>query len=541
MHRSNLPCPCGESSDAFSIQENGWGRCFGKCGGRNFPPGVTDIANSVEINNNEPPFFTALTEVFRSLPSRGLTEATIERYKAHVGKEEDTFVTKYPRFSSDGRHVGNKVRRKTEEPRRRFYWEGDKEEAVLFGMNSFPPGSAKYITITEGQDDAMAVYQMSGSKYPCISIDGSSSAEKDLRDNFEYINSFENIVLCFDNDTPGLEAVKKALKVPFQIGKVKVLTLRDHKDANDYLLNKKVEQFLREWWAAPVHKPDGLKLGTELYDEIINRRASFTTNYPWPGLNRLTYGLRLGEMVIINAPTKVGKTSIIKAIEHQLLTDPEVIEKGYGVGFMHLEEPNGDTGLGLLSLHNGVPYHLPDVERPEEDLRRAYDELLNNNRVVIWDHFGSNEVEAVLEKVRHMHAMGCRYIVIDHLSIIVSDQSGDERKQLDQISTKLKTLTLELDISVIAVVHQNREGQIRGTAGIEQLANIVIRLHRDKLDMNEWRRNVTKVMVTENRFCGYTGPATYLFYDKDTTRFKELTDDEIQIYEEGGIVHDQGF
>src|SRR3546814_3391892 len=60
----------------------------------------------------------------------------------------------------------------------------------------------------------------------------------------------------------------------------------------------------------------------------------------------------------------------------------------------------------------------------------------------------SNDIDVVLAKIRHMAALGCRYIMVDHLSIIVSDQSGDERKQLDEISTKIKTLTMNLDIAV---------------------------------------------------------------------------------------------
>ena len=275
-----------------------------------------------------------------------------------------------------------------------------------------------------------------------------------------------------------------------------------------------------------------------MWDEIVNRKESFTTLYPFEGLNRKTFGIRLSELVVLTADTGVGKTSILKHIEHHLLTDKEIVEKKYGVGFLHLEEPNGDTALGLLSVHNSKPYHLPTTERNPEELRRAYDDLLNNDRVVIWDHFGSNSVDAVLDKVRHMVALGCKYIVLDHLSIVVSDQSGDERKQLDEITTKLKTLTMELDIAVIAVIHTNRQGQIRGTAGVEQLANIVMRLERDKTELNEWRRNVTRVTIEKNRFCGYTGPASYLWYNPDTGRLSELDEDEARIFESGGAPTD---
>lgn len=379
---------------------------------------------------------------------------------------------------------------------------------------------------------------MFGYKYPAVSVHSSSTAERDLKNDFEYLNSFENIILCFDNDEAGKKAVREACNVGFPLGKVKVLSLRRHKDANDYLLSGEGETFVKEWWQAPEYKPDGLRLGSEIWEEIINRKDSFTTTYPFDGLNHLTFGIRLSELVVITADTGVGKTSVLKHIEHKFLTDPEIIKNNYGVGFLHIEEPNGDTALGLLSVHNSTPYHLPTTERPEGELRKAYDELLNNNRVVIWDHFGSNSVDAVLNKVRHMVALGCKYIVLDHLSIVVSDQSGDERKQLDEIATKLKTLTMELDIAVIAIIHTNRQGQIRGTAGVEQLANIVLRLERNKVDPSEWRRNVTKVTVEKNRFCGYTGPACYLWYNKDTARLIELSPDEILTYENGGQIND---
>ena len=140
-----------------------------------------------------------------------------------------------------------------------------------------------------------------------------------------------------------------------------------------------------------------------------------------------------------------------------------------------------------------------------------------------------------------MVALGCKYIVLDHLSIIVSDQSGDERKQLDEIATKIKTLAMELDVAIIAVIHTNRQGQIRGTAGVEQLANIVMRLERNKTDPNEWRRNVTKITVEKNRFTGYTGPASYLWYNKDTGTLTELSEEDMQTYDNGGAANDEPF
>ena len=186
-----------------------------------------------------------------------------------------------------------------------------------------------------------------------------------------------------------------------------------------------------------------------------------------------------------------------------------------------------------MSVVANKPLHLPDVRQgvTEDELRGYFDAACNSDRIVMWDHFGSNSIEEVLSKIRHMHNLGCKYIILDHLSIIVSDQSGDERKQLDEISTKLKMMTMELGIAIIAVIHQNRNNQIRSSAGPEQIANITIKLHRDLEDPDEWRRNVTKVSVQYNRFSGTTGPCCYLFYQKETGRLIELDKHDIDRYE----------
>lgn len=475
-----------------------------------------------------------LPQEFGPLTDRGISEAVAKKYRVGLGTGKVSHV--YPYFDKDGIHVANKIRYRDKE----FSIEGEYRRATLFGQQLFPPGSAKYITLVEGECDAMAAYEIMGSQYPVVSVHGSSSAAKDCAEQFEYLNSFENIVIAFDKDEakisptgavhyPGQEAAIAVANL-FQPGKVKVLTFGEYKDANDYLLKGKAKEFMREWWAAPRYTPAGIRLGKDMWDDIKRPKQYDAFPYPWPSLNDKTYGIRLSEFVVVTGETGDGKTSILKEIEHSLLAGEKF------VGIMHFEEPNEDTGLGLMSITASKPLHLPDVRErvTEDELRKYFDGTLNSERVVIWDHFGSNNIHEVLAKVRHMHNLGCKYIVIDHLSIIVSDQSGDERKQLDEISTKLKMLCMELNICVIAVIHQNRNGQIRGTAGVEQLANIVIKINREKEDPDDWRRNVSKLTVQKNRFCGRTGPGCYLFYEPTTGRLEELAPDEIRNYEEGG-------
>lgn len=475
--------------------------------------------------------------LIRDIPDRKIARATAEKYQVW---RDDGGTTYFPYYNGDGRtHLSNKVRY----PDKAFSVEGDLKHSGLFGQQLFPSGSAKFITLVEGEYDACAAYELMGSRWPVVSVrSGADGAARDVADNFEYLNSFQTIVVCFDKDEPKVNPKTGEIRHPgqeaaisvagmFPIGKVKVLTLSKGKDPNDYLKAGLRDDFNREWWSSPTFTPSGLKLGREMWDEISEPKNYETVSYPWAGLNSHTYGIRLSELVIVTAETGVGKTSVLKEIEYHVLKN---VPK-YGIGLLHLEEPNSDTALGLMSIEAGRPLHLPDIREatPKDELRTYFDNVINTDRVVIWDHFGSNSIQEVLNKVRHMHNLGCKYIILDHLSIVVSDQNGDERKQLDEISTKLKTLCMELNIAVIAVIHQNRQGQIRGTAGVEQLANIVLKLIRDRLSEDPWRRNVTKVIVEKNRFCGRTGPAAYLHYNEFTGRLNELTDEQIKAYNAG--------
>ena len=525
-------CPeCG-SRDNRAVYPDGHEHCFG-CGAHTNSPSEEGSAPISTPTNLKP--ITPITKSFAPLPSRGLTQATLEKFQ--VGVNGDRVI--YPHFDDEGHHVANKQRM----PEKKFAIEGDWGKATLFGQQLFPKGSAKFITITEGQDDAMAAYQMLG-KYPCVSVHSAGSAPKDVANQFEYLNSFEGIVVCFDRDEgkarpdgtmhyPGQEAAEIVAGM-FEPGKVKVFTPRDgYKDANDYLLDGKTAEFSKQWWQAPTYTPSGLKLGKDMWEEISTPKNLETVAYPWDGLDKMTYGIRLSEFVVVTAETGIGKTSILKEIEHHVLKNTT-----RGIGLLHLEEPNSDTALGLMSITANKPLHLPDVraEVTQDELKQYFTDTVDTSRIVVWDHFGSNSIYEILNKVRHMHNLGCKYIVLDHLSIVVSDQSGDERKQLDEISTKLKTLCMELNIAVIAVIHQNRSGQIRGTAGVEQLANIVFKLYRDKTDIDEWRRNVTKLVVEKNRFSGKTGPCCWLWYNEITGRLVELDAEEVTKFEAGQTV-----
>lgn len=531
---THIPCPrCGSSDAATEYEDHFY--CYACPDDKAYTPKdgeKSDIPRVVRKPREIPT--TGWSEC------RGITSETMKKYSVWT-EGNDQF---YPYFK-ENLHVANKIRTLD---RKGFLSSGDLAHTGLFGQQLFPSGSAKAVTVTEGELDALSAHQMFDSKYPVVSVKNAATAERDCTDNFEYLNSFGSVVLCFDRDEPhrrpdgtvwypGQEAALRVAAL-FPLGKVRILTLGEAKDANDYLQKGLGKRFQKEWFNAPVWTPVGIKLAKDMWHEVATQLNTESIPYPWESLNSFTYGIRLSEVVLLTADTGVGKTSVVKEIEHYLLRHAEKSS----VGILHLEEPNRDTLLGLMSITANKPLHLPDVraEVSQDELKKYWDDTCDTDRIVIWDHFGSNSIEGVLNTIRYMRNLGCKYIILDHLSIIVSDQSGDERKQLDEISTKIKTLCMELNIAVICVIHQNRAGEIRGSAGPEQIANMVFKLFRNKTDPDPWRRNVTCVTVDKNRFCGRTGPACYLFYDSETGRLNEMTREQISRYEAGDGDQDTG-
>jgi len=207
------------------------------------------------------------------------------------------------------------------------------------------------------------------------------------------------------------------------------------------------------------------------------------------------------------------------------------------IGLMFLEESVRKTALSMMSLAANAPLHLPDAVVSDEERKNAFDATLGTGRLYLFDHFGSTSIENIVNRVRYLaKGMSCKYVFLDHLSIIISSQeSGDERKALDEVMTKLRMLVQETNIALILVSHLKRpsdkgheEGaatslaQLRGSASIAQLSDMVLGLERNGQAEDLIERNTTHVRVLKNRYSGITGPACHLLYNKETGRMFQI-------------------
>ena len=466
---------------------------------------------------------------FKAIPDRGISLATCEKF----GVTQDESRHYYPYHDTDGSRVAYKVRSVGDKS---FSISGSFTGATLFGQSIFHT-SGKYVTVYEGELDALAGYQLTGSQWPSVSIrNGAQAALKDCKAQYEWLNSFENIVICFDGDEPGIKAAKEVAELFGNKAKI-VKHLNGYKDACDYLIAGATKEFVSAWWRAEAYKPDGIVNGNELWEELKKPKQLPDAEWPYKSLNEMLSGLRKRELITIAAGTGQGKSTFLRQLIHHLLKTTND-----NIGMAFLEESPQRTALGIMSIEAGKPLHLPHTVYTEDELRGAYDATMGTGRCVLFNHFGSLDIDNVLNRLRFMvKAQNCSWLILDHYQMILSGMDTDERKGLDMLLTKLRTFVEETGVGLFGVSHTRRlDGNkglengaeislssLRGTQGISQLSDAVIGLQRDQQHEDAKVRNTTELRVLKSRFTGETGPAGKLYFDKTLNKLVEEAEETL--------------
>jgi len=544
--KTNLPCPSCGGSDPVALNKDGTAWCF-SCETRfpdydkaceedrtSFP--VPDTASDLKTYRNN-----AMNEAegnFIGLTDRGISAETAKKYGVKAIQQGGK-ITKhlYPYY------VSNEITAyKIRESNKMFTWRGNSQGSGLFGEQLFQSGG-KYITLVEGECDAMAAYELLGSKWPVVSIkNGASGAVRDVKNSLEFLESFDNVIINFDNDKQGKEATIKVARV-LSPAKAKILSLTsDFKDANDMLRQRRNQAYVSLWWNAKTYTPSGVLNVSDNKDKFNSRERKDSVPYPWSGLNEKLYGIRQGELVTLTGGTGLGKSSITREIEHWLVSQTRD-----NVGVIALEEDWRRTVDGILSIEANARLYVDQVreEFTQEQLDAKFSKLFegeNKDRVWIHAHFGSNDLDEIFSKIRFMVVgCGCKWIVVDHLHMLVSSVAeGDERRNIDNIMTKLRSIVEETGAGMILVSHLRRiEGNrghengvtvglnhLRGSQSIAQLSDCVIALERNQQADDLIESNTTHLRVLKSRYTGDVGMATHLLYNRDTGRLSEVDVEE---------------
>ena len=393
---NNLPCwnpDCG-SSDAVALYGNPEVHvtCF-SCGQTSFKEDIVDAYMTGEIELMQPKEKEEEVREYQdpegtvmAMEDRSILKKTAERYNVKTvfdvtGKRVGR---SFPYTDDDGNPIACKNKSLD---KKKIFSTGSISRATLFGQHLFSKSSGRAITITEGEEDAMAVHQMmSNDTYetPSVSVkNGAQAAVRDCKQNYEFLNSFENIVICFDMDKPGQEAARKVAEL-FP-GKAKIMKM-EHKDANEYLKAGQQNKFKTAWHRAEKVTIQGIYGFRDLWDEMTKEDLSTKVPYPWQEMNDKLYAIRTGELTIIKARPKLGKCfgkgTRVRMWDYSVKNVEDVIEGDLIMG---------DDGTPRTV--SGVTTGTEELFRVDQNKRDSY--VVNESHIMCIKHSNTKELRDV--------------------------------------------------------------------------------------------------------------------------------------------------
>jgi len=492
----NLPCPyedCG-SSDAYAIDNKGLGYCF-SC----------KRVHREDAEELETEF------LYSFFPHRGLNEKTLRKYdivtKLDLNNNPIETGFKYPEYTQVRSHQIPK------KEKGHFKSTGSIKKAGLFGMDKFPEGGDVCI-ITEGAYDAAASYQMSG--IPSFAIVSSSSARTQMQNSWEELNKWKKIILAFDSDIQGQEAVKNCAGL-FDFHKVYHAKFIKYKDANDYLENSAGQDFVDTISQAKKFVPDNIiNTFEDMAKALEENHGEKIGEYPFEGLQGALLGLHREEVVVFKGTEGIGKTEVFRALQDHLLKT----EENAKLGIIHLEESKKTTIKGIANYAENYPYLHLDDNSPNEEVLEAVKKLLKTeDRVHIYENFDIEDETLLFDTIRFLvSTCGVNFVFLDHITwLATGKEEEDERRKLDRISQNFKLLAKELKCCVIMISHTNDDGKTRGSRNITKVSNTVIDMNREKTHALLDERLKTHFFVEKSRGGGTKdGYAGYALYNPET-------------------------
>lgn len=516
-------CENCSSSDANSVYQDGHKYCF-SC--QTHTASTTSLVNHDKLDYKNLWDFNECNGYYIDLVSRKISEETCRKAGYWITKRNGVAYQVANYLDQNGQLISQKIRN----AHKKFICTGNHKVGSLFGKHLWNTGNK--IVVTEGEIDMLTIMELQGGKYPVVSLGhGASSAKKTCAANYEYFNQFNEIILMFDNDEAGYQAVTDAAQV-LPVGKVKVAVL-PYKDINLCYLENSEKAVLDQIWNAGLWTPTGIGSFQSFRERVLKRaRETDIQNGLYfngcDGLNTSTLGIRPSEVFMVTAGTGIGKSSFMRQQAlHWGLKDNKKI------GLLMLEERIEDTIEDLMGLNNQVRLRQNYRLRKEliENGRYVewYDAIGNNSHIYLYDSFAESDPEKLFYGLLYLRAvLECDVIILDHISILVSSsKENDERRMIDRLMTKLKLFAHDTGVKLILVCHlrnpdhgkAHEEGRqvsisdLRGSSTLRQIPDTIISLER-----NQQGDAVNKIQVRllKCRFTGKSGVVGFMTYNPVT-------------------------
>ena len=436
----------------------------------------------------------------------------------------------------------------------------------FYGRNSFKDyGGGKYVVIVGGEEDCLAAYQMlrdyqiqkNQDEYdpiPVVSVtSGEGSLAKQCADQYNWLDQFENIIICMDNDDAGRKATQEALRVlPEDKARVMYCSL---KDPSLMLQSGKQKQFLSNFWDAKTEQEAGVNSIIDAMDGVQDYLLAPKIPLP-PQLAKIQEAMRGGIRstgAIINI---IGKTSIGKTLFSDMLLYFWRYYSPLKPVIFSIERTKEELLIDMFSIHlkqnltwfsdghDAVDYlNQPEIAELCEDF--IMDEFGEPSMFVIDERRGN--VEALKKQIeRAVKQYNSKLVIIDVLTDVLRSLPLNEQDDFMLWEKQMK----KEGIVFINVCHTRKdqagtqkpkdqngeetfkrvdEYDIHGTSSIPQSADYNIVLNRNKNASDPIEKNTTYVDLPKARGGTTSHNVLELYYDPIT---RQQVDRELWLQEQ---------
>lgn len=472
------------------------------------------------------------------LPQRKLKKEYLAYFGVKIGVSEQDGVTPishyYP-YEKNGELVAYKCRIIEG---KKMWAVGSTKGADLFGWKQATNAGGKKLFITEGELDAVALFQImkehnKGTQYADLNpaivslSNGAGGASKQLSNCLPEIRKhFKEVVLVFDMDEPGRQAVESILKV---IPDALVATLPE-KDANQCLIEGRSKACYNAC-QFNAQKPKNTRLvsGNDLHEKA-KQPPTFGVSWPWRHITEATRGIRVGETIYIGAGQKQGKSEVVNT-----LTAHFIKEHGWKVFLVKPEESNNKTYKLVAGKLAGKFFHDPNKEFDADAYDKAGEVLKDHLYMLnLYQHVGWETLKA---DIRQAAAEGCKAIIIDPITNLTNGMDAAAANvKLQEIAQELSSMALDLQVVIFIFCHlrnpdsgppHERGGEVlssqfAGSRAMARSCNLMLGLegNRDP-GLSREERNLRTLVLLEDREFGETG-RYQLYWDQATGLFNEI-------------------
>ena len=518
-------CPfedCG-SSDAFNWNDDGYGFCH-SCG-ESYPnkhklPVFDWAKQSYPLKRRENIMMKEVKGVTYD-DIRGIDPEVCKLYGIQIQTDADGKPVRYAyKYPHTVKYRAFDDKSKT--------WIKDRGVGMnhLFGPE-FNSNSSNKLYLTEGEFDAASLYQILGQKFFVKSLPSASIGEKFIKQNYNYLNSFKEIIYAGELDDAGRRSAER-LYESFPT-KLYYVPMSKYKDANEFLMAGDGEEL--KWTALKPQRysPDNFFCSDEEVAQAIRTENPYDyTPTGHTGLDDKIRGIVKGGLTFLKAPRGTGKTEVIRYFETGLLKNPDT-----RIALLHMEEMRSTTYRAMATYHLGVNVRTKDDAQEngvsEDDVVKAALEATQGERTIVFEMRSHDDPLKLLEYTRLASTVyGAEYIFVDHVQrLAYLSQTGVDgaTSVLTSLGARMAQLSKELNIGVVFISQVNDDGRTKYASSLEEEAIICIKIERDVENEDVTVQNTTEFIVDKNRPFARLGRAGSVYYDPETTLLTEDTRD----------------